>query len=147
VARSDLVRTRIVFDKSRLNRNDAGGVSLQGIIVLIVVIGIVWGALSLFPVFNLPMDLENTVKKAADGWLRLSPREQTQQLRRQAVDEIRSIVVDKLANHTWDKKELEVSVTNNHVDVHLPYTLNINLFGFELTFDKELNVSQEALSF
>ena len=135
------------FDAAHRNRNDAGKVSFQGILMLLVVIGIVWGALSLFPLVSTSADLENAVKDAADDWLRLLPREQTQQLRRQTIDEIRGVIVEKLENHTWDKKQLEIIVESRNVYVRLPYTLNVNLFGFELTFDKKLDVHQQAITF
>lgn len=141
------MRNRNDFEDSRLSRNDSGGISMQGILGLIVIVGIVWGALSLFPAFNIPMDLENNAKKIADDYLRLLAREKTQAAVRKTVDDLRSLVSTTLEGHTWDPKDLVIEVQFRNVYVRLPYTLNINLFGFNLTFEKELDVHQQAISF
>ena len=141
------MRTKCSDRSSCFGGSDSGAISFQGIFILIVVVGIVWGALSLFPLFSTPMDLENKIKNTADDWLRLAAREQTQQKKRQIIEELRGVVVSYLENHTWDKKDLHIEVQRRSVVVRLPYTLNINVFGFEMKFDKEVDVNQQSYSF
>ena len=141
------MRTKCSDRSSCFGGSDSGAISFQGIFILIVVVGIVWGALSLFPLFSTPMDLENKIKNTADDWLRLAAREQTQQKKRQTIEELRGVVVSYLENHTWDKKDLHIEVQRRSVVVRLPYTLNINVFGFEMKFDKEVDVNQQSYSF
>ena len=93
------------------------------------------------------MDLENKIKNTADDWLRLSAREQTQQKKRQTIEELRGVVASYLENHTWDKKDLHIEVQMRYVVVRLPYTLNISVFGFEMEFDKEVDVNQQSYTF
>ena len=141
------MRTKCNYNDSRFGSTDSGAVSFQGLFILIVVVGIVWGALSLFPVFSKPMDLQNDIKNAADDWLRLKAREQTAQVKRQTIEDLRRVVSSHLEDHTWDKENLHIEVGDSNVIVRLPYTLNINLYGFELKFDKELDVDQQSYSF
>lgn len=127
---------------------DRGGISLQGVIVFIVTVAIVWGAISMFPLFNVPDTLERDVREGCKVWLRLSPKQQNATIRKQVQTNIVNIVTDKLTNHTYDPKALSIEfVGSRRLRVKLDYTININLFGYKLTFEKKLNVDESAINF
>jgi hypothetical protein len=130
------------------NASERGAISFQGILVLVIVVLAIWILISLVPIVSIPMDLDGKVKDACDEWLSLSAREQNIQSKKITTRKIEKIIGTTLENHIYDKEKLEISFTSNkNMKVHLPYTININVLGFKLTFNRFLDVDQVAYSF
>jgi hypothetical protein len=78
----------------------------------------------------------------------MSPRQQNPTLRKQVQTKLVNLITEKLDGHTFDPKALKIEfVGTRRLRVNLDYTLNINLFGSKLTFDKTLDVDESAINF
>ena len=136
-------------NRHSLIRNEKGRISFQGVFTLIVVVLIIWASLSMLPMVSVPRDLEANVIESCKEFLRMStPQKANKGNRSQAVKDIRATVEASLEGHTWEPKDLEIKlIGNERITVTLPYTVNLNVIGFEFTVDKKLDVKQQAIHF
>lgn len=127
--------------------DEAGGVSVQGVFALIAIILVIVFAISMVQLIQVPMDLENSVKKDCKEWLGLRPYDKNGAIpgftRR-----IKETVATVLKDHTYNPKDLKIVFVNQkNITINLPYTVNIEIFGFKLTFDKVLDLDETAYTF
>lgn len=126
---------------------EEGGISFQGILVLVLVIIIIVIAISLVQVIQVPLDLENSVKENCKQWLRLTPYQQHSAIPGYT-KMIKETVATVLKNQTYNPKELKINFVNlKNITVYLPYTVNIEIFGFKFKFAKILDLDENAYSF
>jgi hypothetical protein len=121
---------------------------MKGVIVLIVFAILAYIAFSFFPLFSTPFDLENKLKSVCKDWLRMSPMEKTDTVEKTLVKRIKNTIAEQLRYHEYNEKELNINIPGkNSVTIRLPYKVIINLAGFRLTFDKNLDFTEQRSSF
>ena len=121
---------------------------MKALIIVVVCAIVVYIGLSFFPVFSVPYDLENKTKELAKDWLRLAAPHKTDASKKTLEKKIKEMVAKHLENHKYETHDLKIDIPGmNSVGVKLPYTVVINLFGFELTFDKNLDVIESRSQF
>lgn len=126
---------------------EAGGVSIQGIMALVFVIIVIVIAISLVQLIQVPMDLENSVKEDCKHWLGLRPYEKNGAMPG-FTRQIKNTVATVLKEHTYNPKDLKIVFVNQkNITVYLPYKVNIEIFGFKFTFDKILDLDETAYTF
>lgn len=132
-----------------LAKSESGAISFQGVLTLVVVVLIVWGAISFLPMVSVPNQLEENVIETCKDFLRMStPQKANKGNRSRAIKDIRQTVEESLKGHTWEPKDLEIKLMGNErIKVSLPYTLNLNIIGFVMNVDKKLDVTQQSVHF
>ena len=128
--------------------DEKGGISFQGIVFIIIFIGIIWAALQMLPLIQVPSDLEGQIKDICKEYLRLHPREKNNNTKAATVKNIREAVATLLEEHTYKPKDLKIEFPNNlNMAVRLKYTLNVSVLGIKMDTDKDMNLKVESVHF
>jgi hypothetical protein len=118
--------------------------------IALVIVGaiVVYIAVSFFPLFSVPFDLENKLKELSKQWLRLPRMDQTPERTRALIKTLKKEIKERLEDHEYDEKKVGIIIPGqNSVKVKFPYTMHINLFGADLSFEKNVDFTESKTSF
>jgi hypothetical protein len=132
---------------SRRTEGDHGGVSIQSLLGLIIILVIIYASIVFFPVVHIPYEIKRQVIEDLDAWLRLPDKAKKAAIH-EAERDVKETVKALLENQEYDEKKLRVEFTGlRRASVDLTYTIRVDFMGMVFRYDKELNVSRQAVRF